>query len=1065
MKHLNRYIFLAILTMVAAGCMNEDEIIPVDGETGVKMTFTATIEEGEDTKTILGESDEHGHRKLLWAPEDSIGIVDNDWSEIRKFVNTKPETDVNGVFEGSLNRTYSTYYAVYPYKNTFGYDWSNGIKLEIPANQKYAEGTFAPDMNVMVARAESGTEFNFKNLCGILIINLTGNETVKSISFSAKDETGASAKISGEFYVKMDYVEAPVLTATETSNSIISLDCGEGIELKADEATPFYLVVPPGTYSDIMVTIGTTDGQVMLKKGTNPLNITRAQYISAGTLEYAAEISIDLSNKGTANCYIISEPGVYSFDASTIGNGEFGLTNASVPYHTTDATIMPHSAELLWSDGKGSVGGVAYDSKSHRINFVATGAEGNAVIAAKDAEGTILWSWHIWSTDKPSEHLYVNSYGSFTVLDRNIGATRTDAGTGIEYMDAVGMMYQKGRKDPFYGSLVRENDDWTEYKNHYKKIRGQFSIAESIKLPDTFVYGNSNWSTTESVNQGWSDSDKSIYDPCPVGYRVAKTEVWAGFTKDGNSTKVKEDIMFAGEWNNGTLFYYDGVNTAWYPTTPIINEWDGNLNYNEYHKKEGHLWVINESTYLTYKFESDYNCYFNRSEWGNIGRGLPVRCMKDEATASMIIKMYNMEDVGSTRATAVGKIATYGEMGVIKSGFVVGSASDVNIYSGTVYETTNTTGQISAEIIGLEPLNRYYIRAFATTSESTVYSEAVSFFTPNNEGIINLSVGGSANCYIVKPVYSTYTFDMVKGNSNESVGSAVAAEVLWETYNTSDAVTQNSVIASVSIDGDKVKFTMPENAVPGNAVIAVKDSEGTILWSWHIWVVDFDPETTKQTYLSGAVMMDRNLGALNIADNDSRSYGLLYQWGRKDPFTAPVSDWNFASTYPSDIRSHAEKITDYNYSIQNPTVSLPGTDWNSDNTLWSSSKTIYDPCPAGWRVPDGGPGVWANIDSRTWNGWYNLASIETKDSPAYYPTGGYADGYGQNIHDYGNWSRLYSCTPRQESDIWTFAIGDGWSNGESTSRDYHLSVRCMKDEPPFDNGSNEGYGESDDYEW
>ena len=131
MKHLNRYIFLAILTMVAAGCMNEDEIIPVDGETGVKMTFTATIEEGEDTKTILGESDEHGHRKLLWAPEDSIGIVDNDWSEIRKFVNTKPETDVNGVFEGSLNRTYSTYYAVYPYKNTFGYDWSNGIKLEI----------------------------------------------------------------------------------------------------------------------------------------------------------------------------------------------------------------------------------------------------------------------------------------------------------------------------------------------------------------------------------------------------------------------------------------------------------------------------------------------------------------------------------------------------------------------------------------------------------------------------------------------------------------------------------------------------------------------------------------------------------------------------------------------------------------------------------------------------------------------------------------------------------------------------------------------------------------------
>ena len=36
---------------------------------------------------------------------------------------------------------------------------------------------------------------------------------------------------------------------------------------------------------------------------------------------------------------------------------------------------------------------------------------------------------------------------------------------------------------------------------------------------------------------------------------------------------------------------------------------------------------------------------------------------------------------------------------------------------------------------------------------------------------------------------------------------------------------------------------------------------------------------------------------------------------------------------------------------------------STDNTRWTTSdktKSIYDPCPAGWRVPDGGSnGVWS----------------------------------------------------------------------------------------------------------
>ena len=73
----------------------------------------------------------------------------------------------------------------------------------------------------------------------------------------------------------------------------------------------------------------------------------------------------------------------------------------------------------------------------------------------------------------------------------------------------------------------------------------------------------------------------------------------------------------------------------------------------------------------------------------------------------------------------------------------------------------------------------------------------------------------------------------------------------------------------------------------GNAVIAVKDINGNILWSWHIWVCD--DEITAHDHINPAnevvaQIMDRNLGALNNEPMDVDNRGMFYQWGRKDPF-------------------------------------------------------------------------------------------------------------------------------------------------------------------------------------
>ena len=60
------------------------------------------------------------------------------------------------------------------------------------------------------------------------------------------------------------------------------------------------------------------------------------------------------------------------------------------------------------------------------IYFNATDRKGNAVIAAKDSQRNIVWSWHIWLTDQPEEWVYANEAG--TIMDRNLGATSATPG-------------------------------------------------------------------------------------------------------------------------------------------------------------------------------------------------------------------------------------------------------------------------------------------------------------------------------------------------------------------------------------------------------------------------------------------------------------------------------------------------------------------------------------------------------------------------------------------------------------------------------------------------------------
>lgn len=237
----------------------------------------------------------------------------------------------------------------------------------------------------------------------------------------------------------------------------------------------------------------------------------------------------------------------------------------------------------------------------------------------------------------------------------------------------------------------------------------------------------------------------------------------------------------------------------------------------------------------------------------------------------------------------------------------------------------------------------------------------------------DLSANGTANCYIVtKP--GGYCFNArYKGNGTESIGDAKSATVIWETYGTKKRINECDLVARVFYeDNGYVKFITNKKFDNGNALIAVKNDDGDILWSWHIWFCkDFDPVATAQTYdLGTGTYMDRNLGATSAKPGSVEALGLLYQWGRKDPFLndrAVDGTWKTAlstlSFWPKFEISDEEKGT-VEYTIKHPTSFIgvePGYDiydWyiqsdpNVTMNRWSHTKSIYDPCPAGWRVPD-----------------------------------------------------------------------------------------------------------------
>lgn len=381
----------------------------------------------------------------------------------------------------------------------------------------------------------------------------------------------------------------------------------------------------------------------------------------------------------------------------------------------------------------------------------------------------------------------------------------------------------------------------------------------------------------------------------------------------------------------------------------------------------------------------------------------------------------------------------------------------------------------------------------------------------------------SSNCFVVKPgqtlsflpYYRTesgggYKFtDYLDADGDDETKKINDSEMMSENikiiWQTQDAIGDNTAGDRVWVDrrseasDEYHRKIHVKTGKRGNALIAAYNSDGEIVWSWHIWVTENEPANVSNaivysTYawnerqilndvrVPGYAIMSCNLGALKYEPNklntlDPETHGMLYQWGRKDPFPPATNmdanpgeynDTNTGKHYGNDNKTVLGKTGEYDtsklfhsldgnnnkattfaeairYTIQNPTVFVCGTyeanrpandaeyaknqnsahyfndgDWlpkgSHDNKLWGGldpdesgtmkfhsftyaniachifdnygdQKSIFDPCPSGWRVPPGD--LWLGFTDDGYNP-SQYSEINTDD-----PKG---DGAGMHLY-------------------------------------------------------------------
>ena len=474
---------IPLIILVFLACQRQEVPLPPTEEPGtdpvpllVEHTLYASTP-GEDAPQTRTQVYVMNDKKILWTAHESISILSGGGNYPFVGDNDLPAADASFTGEGPADL--GNYIALYPYNASASYD-GGYVSTTLPSIQTGKAGTFA-DGYLITADDATGSSISFNHVCSGLRFGVTRND-IKAVSIRGNN----GEKIAGDFRFGFASEDTP----SGTEQCVTLRAPGSYFET----GTYYYIVILPTVFSNgftIIADTGSETGSLVFNSSvTFSPGIFRN--ITGFLNERIPAWSASQVYYGPQNSFCLRPGGSVSFDISPRlieGDWQRGCVPAMAD--------IPDAAEVLWGESAISAASIS-DSK---LTVTASATPGSALVAIKKGD-TILWSYLIWVTESaPVE-------------------TALPGGAVIQSTLGGNCYFQWGRKDPLVdGSPLISYPDGDAN-----------ALSTSIRKPNCFIDQGTNvfdWYAENLNNQdatlwGGTSGSKTVWDPCPAGWRVPK---------------------------------------------------------------------------------------------------------------------------------------------------------------------------------------------------------------------------------------------------------------------------------------------------------------------------------------------------------------------------------------------------------------------------------------------------------------------------------------------------------------------------------------------------------------
>ena len=349
-------------------------------------------------------------------------------------------------------------------------------------------------------------------------------------------------------------------------------------------------------------------------------------------------------------------------------------------------------------------------------------------------------------------------------------------------------------------------------------------------------------------------------------------------------------------------------------------------------------------------------------------------------------------------------------------------------------------------------------------SAKCFYSWMLEIFNNSNGGVNNYTTVGyyvdlsrcdinlkpqplreTANSYIIsQPGF--YCFPLVYGCGIKEKNVPGDTDLNPESYtpfNISSpyisGISSASIIESDEINPTIENLTLLEGGYLGfhvssipssgaNYKLGVLDSSNEVLWSWHIWLWSepLNLERVYNAYDNEYDILPVNLGSKYV-NGELKSW--FFQWGRKDPITFDN---------PSVVSGTGDDCTKF-YTSWEPRINY----WDFNKTSATSGenligKTIYDPCPRGFVVPNAKVFSGFTTIGEWIKGWY-VKRYSTDTEGIFFPALSYLNSSGVLVNDEG---KYWTSGLLNENNAYVLSLTENnLSNNSTIQFNYGLSIR------------------------